>query len=89
MTFIIVAILCTGFGYLISGGHKEADFSAKAVSSEELNSIQNLTTQIVQLKTQNQNLVNILQAIVNDLNAIPDSLKHDTVKSIITNLTQR
>ena len=89
LVFIIVGFVFTGFGYLISGGHKEADFSAKAVSSEELNSIQNLADEIVQLKTQNQNLVNILQAVVNDLSAIPDSLKHQTVKNIIKTLTQR
>ena len=88
MAFILVAIVCTGFGVLISGGHKEAYFSAEAVSSEELNIIQNQAVKINQLQTQNQNLLNVLQAVVNDLNAIPDSLKHRNVKAIIQSLTQ-
>ena len=86
----LAGVLCGILGYVInSGGHKEADFSAKAVSSEELNSIESLADQVVQLKAQNQNLMNILQAVVNDLNAIPDSLKHENVKNIINALTQR
>ena len=88
MAFFLVAIVCTGLGVLISGGHKEADFSAKAVSSEELNIIQNQAVKINQLQTQNQNLLNVLQAVVNDLSAIPDSLKHRNVKAIIKSLTQ-
>ena len=88
LIFALVAIAFVGLGVLISGGHKGADFSAKAVSSEDLNIIQKQAVQINQLQTQNQNLLNVLQAVVNDLNAIPDSLKHRNVKAIIQSLTQ-
>jgi len=85
MAFALIAIMFFGVGYLISGGNKEADFSAKAVSTEELNLIQE---NALQLNERVANYHNILQAILNDLNSIPDSLKHQNVKNVIQFLTK-